>query len=201
MYVSKIKYLGFWINPTLSCIDHINRVVRNIYLLLRNLRISFNFTPMEVKRKLIVQLILPLINYFAEVYSKLDSLSLHKLQVSFNNATRYVYDLIRFSSVLSWRKMIMGCDLNDSLQMRNIIFLHNQLYRKKPLYLFEKLEFGRSTRYTTLFFPRHTYINTSRLFLVNTINLWKSLPITFREKAVLRSHFMTICPQIFKMKK
>ena len=78
-----IKYLGFWINSTLSCTEHIIHVVRNICLLLRNLRMSSNFTPVEVKRKLIIQLILSLINYFAEVYSKSDSLSLYKLQVSF----------------------------------------------------------------------------------------------------------------------
>ena len=73
MYVIKIKYLGFWINNTLSSTDYINHIVRNVYLLLRNLRLSSNFTPVEGKRKLIIQLILTLINYFAEVYSEVDS--------------------------------------------------------------------------------------------------------------------------------
>lgn len=180
IYVNKVKYLGFFINSTFSCTDHINNVVRNVYLVLRNLRMSSNCTPTEVKRKLVIQLIIPLISYSAEVYSKLDSHSLHKLQVSFNNATRYVYGLTRFSSISCWRRMVLGYDLVDYLRMRNLIFLHKLLYQKTPLYLYEKLVFGRSTRCTTLIVPRHNYLNTSRLFFVNAIKLWNSLPINIK---------------------
>ena len=38
--------------------------------------------------------------------------------------------------------------------------LQNLLYRKKP--------FSRSTRYTILIIPRHTYLNTSRFFFSST---------------------------------
>lgn len=85
--VTKVKFLGFHVNSLLNCKDHINNLVKNIYFVLRNLRISSNCVPTETKRRLVIQLILPLINYFSEVYSSLDSQSHHKLLVAMNNAT------------------------------------------------------------------------------------------------------------------
>lgn len=176
-YVEKVKYLGFHINSTLSCTDHINSIVRKVFLTLRNLRITSNFTPTNIKRQLVLQLILPHINYSAQLYSKLDSHSMHKLQVAFNNATRYVYCLSRYSSVSSWRKMILGCDLIDYLRLRNLLFMHNLLHQKTPMYLYEKLDLGRTARFTTLIIPRYSYLNTSRFFFINAARLWNSLPI------------------------
>lgn len=180
IYKSKVKYLGFHINSKLSCNDHVNNVIRKVYFILRNLRVSSYFTPVETKRKLVIQLLLPHITYAAEVYSKLDSHSSHKLQVSFNNATRYVYNLNRFSSMSSWRKLILGCDLDDYLRMRNLLFLHRILQNKTPAYLYEKLSFGRSARCMTLIVPRFSTLCSSRFFFVNAIKLWNTLPVNIK---------------------
>lgn len=175
-YVRKVKYLGFHLNSTLTCKDHINIVVRNVFLTLRNLRMSGDYVPIAVKKRLVLQLILPLVNYSAQVYSKLDSQSLHKLEVALNNATRYVFGISRFESVSTWRNMILGCELTDYLSIRNLCFLHELLYKKIPGYLYEKLTFGTSTRSITLITPRHMHLNTSRFFFINAIKLWNSLP-------------------------
>lgn len=175
-YIHKTKYLGFHINSTLTCTDHINNVVKNIYYVLRNLRVSSNFTPIETKRKLVLQLIVPLINYFAEVYSQLDSRSLQKLLVAFNNTTRYIYGISRYSSITSWRKMILGYDLVDHLRIRNLLFLHRLIHTQTPLYLHSKLLHGLSTRRMTLIIPEHKYLSSSRHFFVNAIKQWNALP-------------------------
>lgn len=179
-FVEKTKYLGFVINKSLSCVDHVNSVISKIYLTLRNLRMTSSFTPTELKRKLVIQLIIPFISYAAEVYSQLDSHSLHKLQVAFNNVTRYVYGLNRYSSISSWRKMILGIDLVDYLRYRNLLFLHRLLIHKSPNYLYDKIDFGRSTRCPIIILPHFNYINSARLFFVNSIRLWNSLPIHIR---------------------
>lgn len=179
-YVTKVKYLGFYVNSCLSSRDHINSTIKNIYFVLRNLRLSSNYIPTEIKRRLVIQLILPLINYFSEVYSKLDSRSLHSLLVSLNNATRFVYNLNRFTSISCWRKMILGCDLEDYLKMRNLVFLHRLLVDKKPLYLYEKLSFGQSRRNMTLISTKHNLLSTSRMFFVNAVKLWNNLPVEIK---------------------
>lgn len=179
-FVKKTKYLGFHITSSLSCVDHVNNVVKNIYFVLRNLRVSSNYTPTETKRRLVLQLIIPHINYSAEVFSKLDSHSLHKLQVAFNNAARYIYGLTRYSSMTSWRKLILGCDLIDYIRLRNLMFLHRLLHYKTPFYLYDKLIFGFSARSQTLILPRHTSLATSRSFFVNAIKLWNTLPTNIK---------------------
>lgn len=179
-FVEKTKYLGFYINSSLSCADHINSVISKIYLTLRNLRMTGPYTPIELKRKLVIQLIIPIISYAAEVYSKLDSHSLHKLQVAFNNATRYVYGMKRFSSISAWRKKILGIDLVNYLQYRNLLFLHRLLINKSPRYLYDKIDFGQSTRCTTIILPQFKYSNSARLFFVNSTRLWNSLPAQLR---------------------
>lgn len=179
-FVVKTKYLGFHINSSLNCNDHINSVISKIYLTLRNLRITSSFVPTDLKRKLVVQLIVPFITYAAEVYSKLDSLSLHKLLVSFNNATRYVFNIRKYSSISSYSKMILGINLQDYLCYRNILFLHRILINKTPQYLYEKLTIGTSSRCNTLILPDFKYVNSSRLFFINAIRLWNSLPTHLR---------------------
>lgn len=179
-FVKKTKYLGFHINSSLSCADHINNIVRTIYFILRNLRVSSYYTPTETKKRLVLQLIVPHINYSAEVFSKLDSHSMHKLQVAFNNAVRYIYGLTRYSSMTSWRKLVLGCDLTDYIRLRNLMFLHRLLHCKSPLYLFDKLVFGFSARSQTLILPRHTSLLASRTFFVNAIKLWNTLPTNIK---------------------
>lgn len=89
-FVSKVTNLGFVINTNLTCVDHINSVVGKVYYTLRNLRMSATFTPVCIRRKLAIQLILPIICYSELIYSKLDSQSAHKIDVVFNHVTRYV---------------------------------------------------------------------------------------------------------------
>ena len=44
----------------------------------------------EVRRLLVLQLIVPIICYSATIFGNVDATSFHKLIVAFNNATRYV---------------------------------------------------------------------------------------------------------------
>ena len=135
--VSKAKSLGIYINSKLSAIDHVNSVVSRIYFVLRNLRMSSHYTPLETRLKLVKQLILPIITYFDNIYCKLDSISLHKLLVAFNHATRYVYNLSRFEHISNWSKSILGCDLATFLILKNLTFLHRLIKYKTPEYLYE----------------------------------------------------------------
>lgn len=82
-YVDKVKNLGFRTNSSLSCVDHINSVLSKIHCILRNLRITSSFVPMETRKRLV-----PIITYSVVVYSGLYSHSLHNLQIAHNNAVR-----------------------------------------------------------------------------------------------------------------
>jgi len=180
--VNKAKNLGFVLNSSLSCKDHINSVVGKIYFVLRNLRLTSEFMPSETKAHLVKQLILPIINYGATVYSKLDSSSMHKLEVVFNFATRYVFNLRRYDHISPWKTKILGCSLENYLRVRNCIFLHRIFYFKIPSYLVEKLRPSLSIRCTTFIVPQFKFLNSERCFFINAIRLWNSLDQRIRSE-------------------
>ena len=155
-------------------------VISKIYFVLRNLRLSSGFTPTEIRMKLAKQLIVPYVTYFANIYCKLDSSSLHKLNVALNLTTRYVYGLHRFEHVSSWSRKLLGCSLENFLNLNNCVFLHKLLKSKHPEYLYSKLCFCRHERTGRLLIPRYNYFNTTRLFFINTIRVWNSLPANLR---------------------
>lgn len=176
-YSQSVKSLGFILNRNLSCYDHINIVVGRIYGCLRKLWLSANFTPIETRRKLVIALIIPIITYAEVVYSNLDSLSQHKLQVAFNDSVRYIYGLRRYDRISELSRNVLGCSLQQYLNARNCIFLHNIITRKTPEYLYSRLNFSRSHRTFNINIPTFRYLNSSRLFFIHSIRLWNSLPI------------------------
>lgn len=113
--VDKAKNLGFVINSRLACDDHVNEVVSKIFFTLRCLRATSPYVPVATKKKLITSLIVPYITYFEIVYGKLDSHSLHKLNIAINSATRYVFGLKKYDHLSSMRNSILGCDLQNFL--------------------------------------------------------------------------------------
>jgi len=187
-FVNKIKNLGYVLNSDLSCCDHISAVVQKIYFVLRNLRISAEYTPESIRLKLSKQLIFPILHYFANVYCKLDSNSLNKLTVAMNSVTRYVYGLNWDASISSWSKKLLGCNIENFSYIRSCIFLHKLLNCKQPKYLYDKIVFGFHQRNNKLLVPAYQYLNSSRLFFVNTIRIWNSLPDNIRNLQE-ESHF------------
>lgn len=175
-YVTKATNLGVILNTNLSCTDHANYVVSRIYHVLRNLRLSAEFTPEALKIQLVKQLIIPLIDYAALVYSKLDSASMHKIQVAFNYATRYVYNKRKFDHISNWSRQVLGRTVDQHLCARNCIFLHNLLITKSPEYLYEKICLPTSSRSLNLLYPPFKYLTSERLFFINATRLWNSLP-------------------------
>jgi len=180
LVVDKTKCLGFHINSRLDATDHVKNVVGKIYGVLRNLRLSAQFTPSETKMNLVRQLIVPFISYFVNVYCKLDSVCTHKLRVALNHSARYVFNLKRFDHVSVYSEAILGCDIITFFDSRNCLFLHKLILTKKPDYLYEKLVFGRSARCATLIPPKYKYLASSRLFYVGAIRTWNSLPVSVK---------------------
>lgn len=174
--VEKIKNLGYLLNTKLTCVDHINSVVKNIFLTLRNLRLSAVFIPTVTKLILAKQLILPFINFFVAVYSKLDSQSMHKLEVAINNVTRYIYGIRRYDHLSYLRNNFIGCNLDNFLKIRNCVYLHNILYTRAPEYLCTKLQRNLSQRSLNLTVPSFRHLNSSRFFFIHAARLWNSLP-------------------------
>lgn len=179
-FVGKAKNLGVWFNTTLCWDDHIRTIIGKIYGCLRNLSLSQSYTPLNTKLMLAKSLLVPLITYCCEIFCCNSALINRKLQVSFNNITRYVYGLKRFDHVSAYAKNILGCSLDKYLDFCAIKYLHKILTTKQPHYLYLKLRFSQSHRSLSLILPRVTYQVSQRQFFVHAIRLWNALPLNVR---------------------
>jgi hypothetical protein len=75
--VPRVRILGFVLNERLTVTDHFRKMCQRIYWILRSLRPHAAHTPFEVRRRLILSLILPLVDYGNIVFmrSRLDHVS------------------------------------------------------------------------------------------------------------------------------
>ena len=88
--VDHIKYLGVWLDTELSFKCHIDNIVRKVNfsagVLFRN-RKCFTFT---VRKKLVLQLILPIIDYADVVYQTAPKINLLPLNTIYNRLCRFI---------------------------------------------------------------------------------------------------------------
>jgi hypothetical protein len=61
--VPKVNNLGFVLNERLTATDHFKKVCQKVYWILRSLRPHASHTPFEVRRRLVVSLIMSYIGY------------------------------------------------------------------------------------------------------------------------------------------
>lgn len=181
-YESVVTSLGFQINSNLNCIDNTNNIIKKGYYVLRKLWHTARFIPQHVKMKVVRALIVPLITYSSVVYGRLDSMSLNKLQLLLNNSARFVFSKKKFDHISNESIQILNYSISNFLSIRNLFFLFKLIQSRQPMYLFEKLQFARSVRTCNLITPRFNYLPSSRMFFVNAIQLWNSLPTVIRSE-------------------
>jgi hypothetical protein len=73
--VPKVNNLGFILNERLTAINYFKRVCQKVYSILHSLRPHASHIPFEVRRSLVVSLIIPYIGYGGIVYVGADAAS------------------------------------------------------------------------------------------------------------------------------
>lgn len=175
-----ITNLGVIFDSQLNFRDHINYTTNRIFGILARLWKFSSFTPRSVRKKLIIALCMPLFNYCSVVIGTLDSYCKRKYDIAFNTCLRYIYGLRKYDSISDFRKNILGCDLHNYLKFRTCCFLYKLIDSKTPKYLYNKINFGRSTR-TRCLIPHTNFtaqLNSS--FFIRAIVIWNSLPIRIK---------------------
>jgi len=179
-YVDRAKNLGVIFNSKLSWNDHIDSLCGKAFNMLRNLWVTQSFTPLKIKILLVKTFLMPVILYGCELYTNCDQLHKHKLNVLFNNSTRYVYGLKRFDSVSEKAKTIYGITFFKYLDFRVLSFLHKIIYTKTPPYLFSRLRFTLSERNCHIVPLRHSLSSSERQFFIYSVSLWNRLPVSLQ---------------------
>ena len=72
---------------------------------------------------LVVSLIVPLFMYCDVVFSSMGSGNFRRLNVLFNNCTRFVHGLRRFDHISNYQTDVLGMTLANYLNYRYLLFL------------------------------------------------------------------------------
>ena len=165
-YIDKVRNLGLIFNRKPHH-DHITSIVGKVYGMLRTLWVNQCYTPVKIRTMLVKSYLLPTLLYGCEMYANCDYYDKSKLNLLFNNITRYIHNLKKFYHVSAFSIKIFSMSFEDLLKYRVLIFLQKIIANKEPSYLFNKLCFLTSTRHSNnLRSIRVKYLVSERQFFV-----------------------------------
>jgi len=185
-FVDKAKNLGIMFSSTFTWYDQINMLATRIYPILRKLWKLSPFLSEWAKKKLIIALVLPHYMYCCEVFTGMNVTKLNKLNVMFNDCTRFVCNRKRSYHISDVSKLILGCTFNNYLKFRRIVFFKKILNKTVPDYLVGKITLGRSIRNRTVIIPSHNSSVRHLSYFIATAKLWNTLPNTIKSEASFR---------------
>lgn len=88
--VDTVKYLGVWLETDLSFKTHIQRITNSLNYRLKTLYQSANCFSLQVRKRITVQLLLPILDYADVVYFNTTATCLHPIDVVYNRLCRFV---------------------------------------------------------------------------------------------------------------
>jgi hypothetical protein len=105
---SIVNDLGFLIDSKLSFNDHATKISAQIYSTLRQLWINAKYMSTEIRRRLVVSLIIPKIIYGAPILICASKGAWHHLNIAFNSCARFIYRKKDRDRISSFTKQIGG---------------------------------------------------------------------------------------------
>lgn len=182
-YSESVNNLGLTINGSLSWNNHVSNLCGKINSILYGLKLHKRICSKELRIYLVKSLVLPHINYCEVIYSNCDAGTKHTLQVSFNNAIRYVHNLNRYDHVSSFAMSVLGHSrsLTHHLIFRMVLFIYKLIKYREPKYLFDKIEFASSMRTGHIIIPRNFSNIYGNSVIVRCIYYWNQIPKSIRD--------------------
>jgi len=182
-YTDKAKNLGIMFSSPFLWHDHISLIATKIYPILRRLWKFSYFLDFWTKKKLIVSLVLPHFLYSCVVFAGLREGEFHRLNVMFNDCTRFVANRKRCDHISDLSKTLLDCTFSNFLDFKVVTNFKKILNGFLPNYLFEKITFGRSTRNKNVIVPKHFDKTRELSFFVHGSKLWNALPNAIKNES------------------
>jgi hypothetical protein len=114
--VPTVRNFEFVLNERLATTDHFRKVCQSIYWILRSLRPHAAHTSFEVRRRLVLSLIFPHVNYNNIVFTGADS--------GFKACLRYIHMRRRLDHVSHLESTVTGTLLVDNARIQLLSFLY-----------------------------------------------------------------------------
>ena len=204
--VDKVKYLGVWLDSTMTFKTHIDYVVRKVNCRINMLYRSRNCFTYSVRKKLAMQLIFPILDYCDVVYISASKSVLAPLTKVYNRICRFILQCPYLTHHCLMYQSLQFPSPQARRQLHWFQFIFKCIHFNYPPYLkqyFVQLTSNYQTRRSVhpYFSVPHIRNTTGRkAFMFRAPNDWNHLPTCIRSSPslhcfnhALSSHLETTC--------
>jgi hypothetical protein len=103
-----------------------------------------------------------------------------RLKVAFNSWARYIYGVSRNQHISQYTNRILGVPLDTYYSYRMCCWIFKLIRTGGPRYLFDRIQFGQSSRLFKLITPEHRTAARASSFFVQRAIMWNGLPSSVR---------------------
>lgn len=182
------KNLGLTIDQNLKFTKHVNEIIKVAYSRLKCLYKFRNILSTSVKLKLTESLIISVLDYCDVVYGPCLSVAdSNKIQVLQNMCMRYSAKVKRRDHITPYFVEHGWIKMDVRRNIHYLCLLHKVLQTNRPLYLKNKLVFGRDVHSISmrnpnlLYVPRHSTSYFKGSFSYQATSLYNMLPQSIRD--------------------
>jgi hypothetical protein len=179
-YSDSVKNLGVWFDSKLTWNSHINRISASIYSTLSHLWVSTRYMSVELRKRLVISLILPKIVYGSQLFMGAPKSVWLKLNRSFNSCVRYIFRRRKHDSIRNIADVVLGCSLEKYLWSVSCNFIHKLIISNTPRYLSERIDYVGSNRTRSLRIPLARLKCRRGSLFVHGIRIYNKLDILTR---------------------
>ena len=133
--VTSFKYLGLWIDPLLSFKHHIESITNKLSCNLAILYRSINCFTLQVRKRIVTQLLLPILDYADIVYQNTFETHLQPLNSIYNSLCRFILRCPYRTHHCSMYESLNWLPLNSRRHHHWLQCIFKCIHFKCPLYL------------------------------------------------------------------
>jgi hypothetical protein len=180
-YSSSVNNLGVLFDQTLSWTNYCTSLAQKIFAILAQLRRMFSFIPPNVRRILIMTLVMPHLDYASLLLTDITDCNNLKLQKLQNACVRFITGASRFEHISPYYEQLGLLKLDKRRIIGVAIMIFKIMTTGTPSYLRDKYAFiaASSTRSSEhkLVIPNHRTEKYHLSFLVQSSKLWNELKL------------------------
>lgn len=187
------KYLGVWLETDLSFKTHICATTSKLNYRLKTLYQSINCFNLQVRKRIVTQLLLPILDYADVIYVNTTDSCLHSIDVVFNSLCRFVLRCPYRTHHCVMYEQLSWLSPSARRQYHWLQFIFKSIYLNFPSYLKQHLVLYNSQHNLRhdeqMFFtvPRVKRDVGKHAFRVRAPNDWNNLPVFIRSITSLTS--------------
>ncbi len=179
----EIKILGVTLDYNMTMEKHVTNTCRSAHIQTRKIGSIRKYLTNDASKTITQSLVTVRLDYCNSLYMGLPLKTIHRLQLSHNNAARVVSRVSRYDHITGVLKALHWLPINRRCQFKLLTMTYKALHRDAPSYICDSLQWYtparplRSGSTTSLVPKRHRTIKIGkRLLDTSTATLWNTLP-------------------------